>query len=155
MILGRYGHNGLGLCKYKRAVCKVELPNLCVARIVDTGKGSIRIVQQPVVLELDNRLVRSPSLDRLEQRVLPVKGALWLLPNSNLDGVLGTGRVLEIVELTDLVDRGTLEEAARTVGLHDLAVLVVDDEFLWFSSQVGHVGGELGEAWAKCWAGLG
>lgn len=95
----------------------------------------------------------SPSLDRLQKRALPVVRTVRLGSGSDFNSVRGAGRVLEDIEVADLVQRWALEEAARAACLHDLAVLVVDDEFLWCGGERGEVGRELGETGSDGWAG--
>lgn len=94
----------------------------------------------------------SPSLYRLQKRVLPVVRTIRLGSGSDFNSVLGAGGVLEDIEVADLVQGWALEEAACAVCLHDLAILVVDDEFLWCGGERGEVGRELSETGSDGWS---
>lgn len=147
------GDDRLRLSKRKGAILKQDLPDLGVAEIITARKRRISIVQKPVVLELDNRLVGSPSLYRLQKRVLPVVRAIRLGSGGDFNSVRGAGGVLEDIKVADLVQRWGLKETARAVCLHDIAVFVVDDEFLWCGGERGEVGRELSETGSDGWAG--
>lgn len=142
-------YNGLRLSQLKGAVLEQQLPDLCVAQIVSSGERRVSIVEEPIALEVDNGFVRRPSLDGLQQRVLPVKRTVGLVSNSDFNRVRSACRVLEHVEAADLVERGGLEVAARAVCLHDFAVLVVDDELLGRGGERSEIGRQLSEAGPK------
>lgn len=113
------------------------------------------VVQKPLLLELDNALVGSPSLNFLQEGALPVEWTFRVVSDSDFDGMGSTGRILEEVVLSNLIDGGTLEETAIAVGLHDFAILVVDGQLLDLAIKAKHVIRQLNVARTEGWTRSG
>jgi len=105
------------------------------------------VEQVPLALELRNRVVCSPALDRLQDPVLVCERSKRRVANGVCEVVGVASGVREVVLAVVLVHPGGLEEASVVLaGVDGLAVGVVDHEVLHVARESVHVVAKLGHA---------
>jgi hypothetical protein len=125
-----------------------KLPNLDTTQVVLARNARVVVEQIPLALELSNRVVRRPALDRLQDAVLVCERPKWRVANRVRKVVSVASRVGEVVFAVVLVHPGSLEEATVVLaGVDWLAVCVVDDKFLHVARESVHVVTKLGHTW--------
>lgn len=138
----------LRLCQLDLTLLIVyDLPDLDAAQVVLARNTGVVVEQVPLALELRNRVVCSPTLDRLQNAVLVCERTKRRIANGVCKVVGVAGGVREVVLALVLVHPGCFKEAAVVLaGVDWLAVCVVDDELLHVAGESVHVVAQFGHA---------
>jgi len=136
----------LRLCQLDLALLIVDnLPDLDAAQVVLPRNARVVVEKVPLALELRNRVVCGPSLDRLQDSVLVCEWSKRRVANGVCEVVGVTSGVREVVLALVLVHPCGLEETAVVLaGVDGLAICVVDDEVLHVAGESVHVVAQLG-----------
>lgn len=129
-----------------------DLPRLDASQVVFVGQARVVIEQVPLALVLDDRVMRRPPLDGLEDPTLIRKGSVRRITGC-VDEVMGvSGRVGKVVFAVVLVHPGGLEEpTVMVVGDQGFASLGgEDDELPRLLDERVHVLAELGYSGHEC-----
>jgi hypothetical protein len=117
-----------------------NLSNLDTTQMVLARNARVVVEQVPLSLELSDRVVSRPALDRLQDAILVSERTKRRVANGVRQVVGVAGRVREVVLAVVLVHPGGLEEAPVVVaGVDRLAIGVVDDKILHVAGESVHV----------------
>jgi hypothetical protein len=125
-----------------------DLSNLDTTQMVLARNARVVVEEVPLPLELGNRMVRRPALDRLQDAILVSERTQRRVADGVRQVVRVAGRVREVVLAVVLVHPGGFEEAPVVVaGVDRLAVGVFDDQVLHVAGESVHVVAQLCHAW--------